>query len=209
MTLTAAPTATSTGRLARWLPLGGLAYAVLQIAGDLTIDKFPDGNTSPADLTAWYAAHHAHVVAGGELMALSAVGMALFAAGLVHRVRRSMGAAAVVAIGGIMAAMDAATDGSTYSLLGGVSTEKRLDPVALQALHQLGAEGGVTTSVLVLTLGLALAAFGGRSFPTWLAVTGLALGIAAYTPVGFLASLLFLLWCAVAGVVIATSRRQH
>jgi hypothetical protein len=51
-------------------------------------------------------------------------------------------------------------------------------------------------------LGLFAAGVFTRAVPGWLAWFALGLGIAVLTPFGFLASRLFLLWTAVAGIVL-------
>jgi hypothetical protein len=55
----------------------------------------------------------------------------------------------------------------------------------------------------VLALGVALAAVTTAAVPRWLGWSGLVLALAQFTPVGFLASMLFLLWALVAGLVLA------
>ena len=51
-------------------------------------------------------------------------------------------------------------------------------------------------------LGLFAAGVFARDIPRWLAWAALVLGIAAVSPFGFVASMLFLLWTAVAGIVL-------
>jgi hypothetical protein len=51
-------------------------------------------------------------------------------------------------------------------------------------------------------LGLFAAGVFARAIPRWLAWAALVLGIAAVSPFGFVASMLFLLWTAVAGIVL-------
>jgi hypothetical protein len=59
-------------RLARLVPLAGVGFAVLTIAGYLTIGPFPDTDASVSELTSFYAAHHGQVAAGGQLLGLAA-----------------------------------------------------------------------------------------------------------------------------------------
>jgi len=186
----------------RWLPLAGVGYSVLTVASDLVIDKFPDESTSPAALVKYYASHHAQVHRGGELMAIATIFLGLFVAGLVVRCRHHFGAAATMAVGG--AAMLAAeiASASTYALLGSVSIQQDLTPGALQAWHIDGAAFGIGMATVVLLMGVAMAGIIGRAIPAWLGWTALVLAVARFTPVGFLASLVTLLWVLVAGVVL-------
>ena len=65
-------------RLARLVPLAGVVFAVLTLAGYLTIGPFPDSDASVSELTSFYAAHHGQVAAGGQLLGLAAIFLALF-----------------------------------------------------------------------------------------------------------------------------------
>lgn len=188
----------------RWLPLAGVAFAVLQIIGDLTIGEFPDESTSLGKLTDFYAAHHAQVGLGGRFLEMSAAFLALFGAALCVRVwRTSPVAATIIGIGAAMDAFAEANAGATYHFLGDLGVTKNLSPQALQAWHAAGASLGVTAGVIVLTVGIALAAVTTPAVPHWIGWSGLGLALAQFTPVGFFASMLFLLWAMVAGLVLA------
>ncbi|MDQ1603712.1 MAG: hypothetical protein QOE01_1557 [Actinomycetota bacterium] len=192
-----------TARITRLMPLAGVAFAVLSIAGNLTIGPFPDESTSPGRLAEFYRVHHANVAAGGRLLEWSAVFFALFAVGLAARVRTySPVIASLVLVG---AAVDTVADGfggAVYSFLGGVGGDGHLSAAALQAVHSWGAAFGMGAGAAVFTIGVATAAALSRSVPAWLGWSALVLGVAQLTPVGFLASMLFLAWAAVAGVVL-------
>ena len=190
-------------KLIRILSLTGVAYAGFQAAGDLAIGPFPDGHTTAAALTRYYADHHSQVAVGGSLMAASVVCLGLFAAVLVWRARSLPIAAAVVAVGGGAAVAHEEFSASTYSLLGTISTSSTLDPAALQAWHVTGSEFGIALGQVVLLLGVALAALAGRALPSWMGWSALVIALGHFTPAGFLASLLFLLWSAVVGLALA------
>jgi hypothetical protein len=189
--------------LFRYLPLAGIGYAALQIAGDLTIGPFPDGDSSTSALTRYYADHHSQVALGGTLMAWSVVFLGLFAAALLVRARSYPVAAAVIAVGAGAAVAHEEFSASTYSLLGSISTSSTLDPAALQAWHLTGSEFGIAMGQVVLLLGVAFASLAGRCAPAWVGWTGLVLALGHFTPLGFLASMLFLLWSIVVGIVLA------
>jgi hypothetical protein len=192
---------------ARWLPLAGLGYGVLTLAGDLVIGDFPDEKTSAGTLVHYYGAHHASVARGGQLMILATVFLGLFVAGLAVRSRRNPSATAIIVVGG--AAMMAAeiASGSTYLLLGQVSTDAHLSPEALQAWHVAGAAFGSSVATAVLLGGAALSGFAARAMPRWLAATALVIAVGLMVPnVGFLFSMLSLPWAAVAGIVMAARR---
>ncbi len=193
-------------RLGRIAPLAGAAYAVATVAGDLTIGKFPDSGTSPSSLADFYAAHHARVAAGGMVLAWGAILLAAFGCALWDRVRRSGAhpAVGVAVLIGVAAAVVADLQGaSTYWILGHVSTEADVTPPALQAWHVAGSEGGLAGGVAILLLAVGVAGVLWRTVPRWLAWPALALALLQMTPIGFFASLAFLLWALVTGVALA------
>lgn len=197
VTETPAPTTS----LLRSLPLAGAAYALLTIAGDLVVDKFPDENTSMRTLTSYYAAHHSQVGNGGRLMELAAVFLALFGVAVAVRVRHaSQVAAAVIVVGAATSSLAAAYEGATFQLLGEHSTGSNLSTQALQAWHMSAAAFGTDAPTLIMVVGLVLA---GRALPRWLVWSAVVLAVAGFTPIGFVADMLLLLWFFVAAVALA------
>lgn len=140
--------------LTRMLPLAGVLYAFLTIAGYSTIGEFPDASTPPSGLAAFYRDHHANVVTGGRLLEWSAVCFGLFAVGLAARVQRSSTVIASLVLVG--AAVDTVADGfsgAVYTFLGGVGGDGHLSPSALQAVHAWGAEFGMGAGIVVFAIG--------------------------------------------------------
>ena len=82
-----------------------------------------------------------------------------------------------------------------------------MTPAALQA-WQIGTELGGGGGTLLM-LGLFAAGVFSRALPAWLAWPALAIGIAEFTPFGFYASWLALLWAAVAGVTLTLRTPEH
>jgi hypothetical protein len=195
---------------ARWLALTGVAYAVLQAAGDLTIGPFPEGTTRPDALARYYSDNHARVAMGGHLLELSAIFLALFGVVLFDRLRAGGGRQlAVTALAGAaMAALSEGAGGATYSFLGDIGANQAIDPVALQAMHANAAEFGTGTGIIVLLLAVFVASIATHAVPQWLGWPAVLIAVAAlpFSPVGFLASMVFLLWCLVAGVTLAVRR---
>jgi hypothetical protein len=192
-------------RLSRLAPLAGLGYAVLMVAGDLTIGKFPDSGTPVSELTSFYATHHVHVAAGGMIFAWATILLAVFGCALWNRARSADApptAAAAVLIGTAAAAVGGIQEASTYWNLGHIGTQTQIAPGALQAWHVAGSEGGLGGGVAILLLAIGVSAIVSRALPRSLAWGAVVLGLLQITPVGFFASLLFLLWAAVTGAVL-------
>lgn len=185
--------------------VAGVGFALASAVANLTIGKFPDTDTPVAKLSAFYADHHARVAAGGLIQAWAAVLLAVFVALVYLRIRGTGThpiAAVAALVGGAVATVGMLEDGSAYWLLGHLGNDQAIGTGALQAWHVLGSEGtlvsGGGTAVFLLA-----AAFGSTALPRWLAWTALPLGLAQLTPVGFFASLLFLVWAAAAGIALA------
>jgi hypothetical protein len=193
-------------RLARLVPLAGVVFAVLTMAGYLTIGPFPDSEASVSELTSFYAAHHSQVAAGGQLLGLAAIFFALFGTAVWARIRASdlhpiLAGTALVATA--MAAVSSVEGAGAYSVLGEIGHQPWLAPAALQAVHVGGTVGGIDGGTVLFLLAVAVAGIAGRVFPRWLALPALALATLYLTPFGFYASLLVLPWAAVTGIVMA------
>jgi hypothetical protein len=195
------------GLLNRALPLTGVAFALLSMAGNLIIGNFPDGKTPAAQLRAYYVGHHSHVSAGATLRSLAIVFFALFGVALWSRVRRAALPACVGALILVGMAVDAAAQlfsAGVYQVLGSLGANSNINNGALQAWHIAGSEFGNGSGITVAMIGVGIAGLVGRAIPRWLALTGLIIGVAQLTPVSFLASLVFLAWCAVTSIVLTT-----
>lgn len=192
--------------LARLAPLAGAAYAVATVAGDLVVGQFPDSDASTAKLHTYYAAHHAHVAAGGMIFGWSTLLLAIFGCALWSRTRDAgthVAVAGAVLVATAVAVVEAAQEASGFLVLGDVSTKSAVAPATLQALHIAGSAGALGAGVALLLLAVSVAGI----VPRWLAWPAVALGLLQLTPIGFFASLLFLLWAAVAGVVLTLRPR--
>ena len=91
--------------------------------------------------------------------------------------------------------------GFTFAL---ADTADDLTPDAAQALNALNSDFffPVAAGLGTLMLATALSSLRSKALPAWLAWPALVLGIAALTPVGFFAFLLFGVWTLVTSVVL-------
>lgn len=194
-----------TGALQRIAPLAGVLAASLAAAGNLTIDEFPEGTTDGATLRTYYLAHGPHVALGGTLLMWSAICLGIFAAAVWARVRVSAPSvvAGLVLLGGAVETAAELNDAAIYHFLGANGANSHIAPAALQAWQLAGSEIGTFGGLALMLLGVGVAALGFRAVPRWLGTVALLLAVALFTPVSFLASLIFLLWLAVAGIVLA------
>ena len=207
MTITS-PEGRSGAVLRRLPPLAGVLFAVLTVAGYLTIDAFPDGSTPAGDLPAYYAAHGARVSLGGTILGLAGVCFGVFVVAVWARLRdRRVPAvvAGVALLGGAVDTMAGLNSAAVYNLLGSIGVDPHVSASALQAWHISGAEFGVGGGGTLFLLAIAVAGIAYRAVPRWVAWTGLALAVAPFlpSPIGFFGSLVFLLWAAATGLALA------
>lgn len=194
-------------RLTKIVPLAGVAYLVLEVAGNGSIGSFPDSDTTVGKLIPFYATHHSSIARGGLLLHYGALALALFLVAVCARIHES-GVHPVVsgaALVGSAVAVGAEFAGAgVYSTLGFVGAHERvIAPAALQAWHVNGAGGGLSTGdggLMIVLLAVSVAAIAGHALPRWLGWSALVLGIVQLTPVGFFAGVVFWLWAAVAGI---------
>lgn len=192
-------------RLVRLLPLSGVVFAVLSMAGNLTIDKFPEPGTPMSKLSTYYADHHAQLGRGGMLLGYSVVFAALFGVALWSRARKLQAPAVIIGallVGTAMVGATMITGANAFLALGQVGGKSAVTPQALQALHINASVGGFGADSVVLMLAVAAGGILARVFPRWLAWTALALAVLTFTPLAFFGYLLFHLWAVVAGIAL-------
>lgn len=206
-------TAAAIGRLAA---LGGLGFLVTSLASDLVIGPFPGPYAPPAQLASFYAAHHAQVGTGGLLLALSGVFFVLFGLAIWARIQQAPASpllAGLTMIATTLAALTTLASAGTYGVLGDIGGQLGVAPAALQAWHIMGSDGSLADSASTFLFLLAMAGAGilARVLPRWLAWTALLLAVLQLVPnqIGFLASLVFLVWTAAAGISLLFARQAR
>jgi hypothetical protein len=203
------PAGVKAAGLARTAALGGVAFLAFSAASDLVIGPNPASDASLVKVTTFYATHHAQVLASGMLLAWAAIFFAFFGAALWARIRQApvhplLAGAALVGTAVTTAATLAAA--TTYATLGDIGGSRAIAPAALQAWHIMGSELSLAGNggMMIFLLAAAAAGVAARTLPRTLAWSALIIGILQLTPapIGFLASLLALLWAAAAGIVM-------
>ena len=199
--------------LTRGAALAGVLSAGLTIAGYLTIGPFPDASTPVSELRNFYAHSGGQVALAGTLLGWSAICFAVFAAAVLGRLHGSGVPSVIVgvmALGAAAEMMAGLNSGAVYNLVGQLGVDPGVSGGALQAWHISGAAFGVAGGEMLFLLGVAVAGIRYGALPRSLAWTGLVLAIVPFAPHpwGYYASLAFLLWMAVAGVVLAIRRAE-
>lgn len=198
-------------RITRLIPLAGLVYLVLEVAGNGSIGNFPEADTPIAKLLPFYAAHHSSIATGGALLHYAALALAAFLAVIWVRIRQcgvSPLVSAAVVIGAAIAVAGVFDEAGVYSMLGFIGGKQQvIAPAALQSWHVNGAGGELITGdggLMILLLAVAAA---GTALPRWLRWPALLIGLLQLTPIGFQAELAFWLWAALTGIYLTT--RPH
>ncbi|MBA3841883.1 MAG: hypothetical protein H0X39_04570 [Actinobacteria bacterium] len=194
-------------QLGQALPLTGVAFAALTLAGFLLMGKNPEPDTPIATVKNYWSTHHSHVLTAGTILAYGAVLFAIFTLAVWARIRREALHPAVAGgalLGGAVTTAGLLASAGTYYTLGDIANAPTTLPAALQALHLSGTELSlpIAGGVELLLLAVAVAGLARRAFPRWLAWTALPIGILQLTPIGFQAFLLFMLWTAAAGIAM-------
>ena len=191
--------------LRRLAPLTGVVFAVLLAVTFILTGDTPDQGDSGQQVISFYQDHHAKIVVGNLLGALGVPFFMFFAATLRGYLRRNPDAetpSAMMLAGATMIAIGGATFVSLE--VGLADLRNDIAPAAMQALNGLDNElyWPFTTGVCVFGIGAGLAILNGGGLPRWLGWVAFVLGIIAFTPVGFLSFIVFLLWSAVVGIMM-------
>ncbi|HEU5477511.1 MAG TPA: hypothetical protein VFU64_06760 [Gaiellaceae bacterium] len=205
-----------------WSNLGGLVFVVLAVVGAALLFDGPN-DKSPAKMAAWYgsSSNRAHIHIGWVLTGLGLFSLIWFVTALRERVRESEQAApeqgtflsTIVLTGGTvfvavgMAAV-ALTDGiktmsdDTYKhqVYSGVVH------AANDATYLMVTTGGAALAALIFAASTAARRFG--ILPRWLSWFGYVAGVAAIFSIIFFTMIVWLLWIAVASVVLFLRSRE-
>jgi hypothetical protein len=193
-----------------WLvPLTGVAFVALAIIGFAVGGEPPDVNNPPQEIVDFYVDDKDSVQAGAFLVTLAVVFLIFFG----NHLRRVLDAArdtalsATVLVGAAVMAVGLAID-STISFALSEAAED-IDPTAVQALQALWDNDwmpiGLGAIVFLVSAGISILQTG--ALPKWLGWVALALGVAAATPIGFVALLGGGIWILVVSVLLAARER--
>ena len=209
--------------LRAWASLTGLVFVVLAVVGAILIFDGPS-DSSPAKMTAWYqsSSNRAHINIGWVLTGLGLFALIWFVAAMRERVLASEQAApeqgtflsTVVLVGGtvyvaVSMVSIAITDGIKT-----MSDDTYQHQVYSGVIHAASDAG----YILTVTAGAGMAAFifaasvAVRRYailPGWVGVFGYVAGAAAILSLFFFTMLVWLLWVAVASVVLFTRAKAE
>jgi hypothetical protein len=188
------------------IALTGALFVVLLVAGFLIGGDTPDGDAAGVKVVSYYKDNEAQNVVAIILIGLSTVPLLLFASTFRERVRVALPGRSVIPnfilLAGGLTAAGLLGAGVIHLALTDLADEIR--PQAAQALNALDNDSWIAFAppVVMLVLGGSLAAIRSTLLPTWLGWVGVVLFVLQFTPVGFFAAVLALIWLITISVLL-------
>lgn len=187
------------------LPLTGVLFVVLIVASFLVGGETPDADAPVKEVVKYWTDHDSENMIGSVLEALAAMSLLFFAATLRRTTKRWAEASILPAVafaGGIVAAAGIGVDASIRFAAADVAGD--VDPAVLQTFSAAWANFffPMVIGIAALVLATSLAGWHSQALPKWLAVIGVLIFIAFFTPVGFVAFLVSAVWIIVLSVLL-------
>lgn len=187
------------------LPLTGVLFVVLIVASFLVGGETPDADAPVREVVKYWTDHDSQNMIGSVIEALAAVSLLFFAATLRRTSNRWTDGSILPSVafaGGIVAAAGIGVDASIRFAAADVAGD--VDPVVLQTFSAAWANFffPMVVGIASLILATSLAGWHSRALPKWLAVIGILIFIAFFTPAGFIAFLVGAVWIIVLSVLL-------
>jgi hypothetical protein len=194
-----------------WVPLTGAAFVVVAIASFIVGGEPPDAGHSAQEIANFYSDNESSIMIGGILTGIAATLLVFFAGYLrreLHKAEGEGGMLSLVAFAGaLVLAAGAALDATILFAMADASD--KVQPAQLQTLQALWDNDflplALGTQVFLLAAGLSIVRHG--ALAAWMGWVAIVLGVAAMTPVGFIAFVGGGLWIVVASTMLAMRAR--
>ena len=203
-------------RLRAWSSLGGVAFTVLAVIGAIFLYDGPQ-DSSPAKMAAWYGkgSNRTHINVGWLLVGLGLLCLIWFVAGVRERVAAAEQADAsdasfltsLVTIGGTVFIAAGVCQIGIASGIKTMSDDTYHHQVYSGVIHAAGdasyvilAGSGIAMASMIFALALAIFSYG--LLPRWVGWFGVVAGVAAIFSLFFFTMLVWLLFLAVASLVL-------
>jgi hypothetical protein len=201
------------GRWDRWVPLTGLAFAVLFAAGMAIaiVNNSPASAASGKTVISFYQSHGSALNVDAILVAFAFLFLLFFSGSLRVYLRRSPQAEGLAALvpstAAVLLAGVTIYFGFDYTL---ANAPKDLSPAAAQALNVLSNNLYLTQAAGACAFGIitGLAILRAALLPRWLGWLAIAIGIVVLTPVDYVAFMAMPIWAAVTSVLMVTRSGQ-
>ena len=200
------------GSTARWLPLTGILFVALVVAGILTGGETPSVSDSPEKIAAYYTDNKDRLRIGLQLFVLGTVAAVFFGSYMRSVLDRGDGENGLLSRAAFAGIVIFAVGGAIDATLLLAMTEivDDVDATQIQTLQGVWDNDfipfAVGFSLFNLASGLSIVLH--RSLPVWLGWLAIVIGIVALTPVGFFAFPGTGLWILIVCVVLLISERR-
>jgi hypothetical protein len=188
----------------RWAPLTGALFVIAAAVGFFISGEPPDVDDSVQEVVDFYVDNDTAIMVGSLLEAVAGLALIFFAATLARivQVRKQVVLPWVVLAGGAVAAAGFGVDASLRFAAADVAGD--IDPVVVQTIHVVFADFfyPMVIGFAAFLFGASIAAIRTKVFPVWLAWIGILLAVVAFTPVGFIAALVSLLWILILSILL-------
>jgi hypothetical protein len=199
----------------RLAPLSGVVFVGLVVVAFAALGQSTPGiKSSPEKVATFYAAHSGREQGASFLLAIAVVFLVVFAASLRAAFtvgETPAGTAGIVAFAGLLVAAAGFLVGATIHLaLADGAHKHHLMPQALQALNALDNDSFLPFSagLGIMLLGAAVANARTRVLNRWFGWLTFLLGIAIFTPAGFIAFLASGVWIIIVSVLLFWRQRR-
>jgi hypothetical protein len=205
--------------LRAWSSLGGIVFSVLAVIGAVFLFDGPS-DSSPAKMTAWYqsSSHRSHIHIGWVLLGVGLFCLIWFVAALRERVAAADEENGSF-LGTVVAVAGTAFIGMAIAMIGLADGIKTMSDDTYQhrvysgVIHAAGdasyvmlVTGGVAVASLIFATSAATFSVG--ILPRWVGWFGLFAGVCAIFSLFFFTMIVWLLWIAVASVLLYTRQRS-
>ena len=187
------------------LPLTGALFVVLIIISFVVAGEAPDADAPLREVVKYWTDHDSENMIGSVIEALAAVSLLFFAATLRRSTKRWTNDSVLPSVafaGGIVAAAGVGVDASIRFAAADVAGD--VDPAVLQTFSAAWANFffPMVIGLASLILATSIAGWRARSLPIWLAMLGILIFIAFFTPAGFIAFLIGGAWIIVLSILL-------
>jgi hypothetical protein len=194
----------------RWpvlAPLTGVLFVALAVIAFIVSGETPDADDSPQKILSFYIDNDTEQMFAAAFLAWATVAFLFFLGVLrstLHAAEAGVARLSAVAFGGglVLAVGMLSFAGFTFALAD--TADDGLTLQAAQALNALNTDFffPVAAGLGTLMIATGLSSIRSRVLPPWLAWAALVIGVAAVTPIGFFAFLVFGLWTLVTSFLL-------
>jgi hypothetical protein len=195
-----------------WLgPATGIVFVVLLAITLILAGEGVDPADGAEEVLSYYSDNEDQVLISGFLGGLAAVFFLFFAGWLRKVLREAEGPGGALSAVSFAGAIIFAVGGAVASTLSIALAESfdDIDPTAFEAVNAIAYNWfipfAVGFSTFLLATGISAVRHG--ALPSWLGWSAIVLGVATYTPAGFFAFVLGLVWVLVASVLLTMRAR--